>query len=77
MESTPGTPVTTFSFPHTHSSRLSRCRTEARERGIVVETQSDLYDEDEDIDEATLSDLEDADPDCSDIIVAQFESVSF
>lgn len=47
-----------------------------RGRGIIVQSQEELYDDDEeDLNDEDLSDLEDHDPVYSDIVVAQFESV--
>lgn len=54
--------------------RVPECIGEKR-RGIIVECQADLCDDEEDIVEEDLSDLEDHDPVYSDIVVAQFESV--
>lgn len=48
---------------------------ESGKRGLIVESEQDLYDDLDEIDEQNLSDLEDHDPVYSDVLVAQFESV--
>lgn len=46
-------------------------------RFVVVEKQSDLYDDEEDLTIENLSDLEDIEPECSDLVVSQFEHVRY